>query len=139
MTTRNRVRELTASTVLVMLILSLTSCGRDEPAVCAQADQVQQSMRQLQNTNISENGLSSLTSTLTQMRAQLSQLSSEAKDQFSPQIEGVKSAMNQLQGAASAAIADPSAENFGPVRTALNDLRTQMDALETAVKGTCGG
>jgi hypothetical protein len=134
----SHVGRLTAATVLVgVATLNIASCGQEKPAVCTGADELRASVRQLQNTNISENGLGSLTTALTQVRTELNQFSPTARTQFAPQLDEIRSAVDQTQGAVSTARADPSAAALGQVRVTLGGVQTAVDEFETAVKDTC--
>src|SRR5687768_10478805 len=75
----------------------MTGCTSDQGPVCDSLDAVRHSADQLRNANISENGLSVVSSGLNQLRANLDQFSADAKVQLQPQVDAVRSTVDQLQ------------------------------------------
>jgi hypothetical protein len=118
-------------------VLALVCCGEDKPAVCAQADELEASVQDLLNVNISENGLGALSSSLGQVRTDLEQLVADAKTEFQPQIDMVTASVDQLSSSLSAATADPSATSLATVGTAARSLGDAVRALGDAVAETC--
>lgn len=116
--------------------LSLASCSQ-QPAVCAQAEKLRTSVRQLQDTSLREEGLGSLTAALTQVITELSDVNATASTQFTPQTDAVKSSLDQVQAQVSAAKADPSAAAIGQVGVALGELQTSVEDLWNGLSGIC--
>lgn len=128
--------RLPAFALLGVVVLTVASCGQ-QPAVCTEAEELRASVRQLQNTSLRENGLGSLTTSLTEVRTQLSQFTAAAKDHFKPQTDAVRAAVDQVQGSAAAAKATPSAPAFGQVGVSLGSLQSAVENLANAVRSTC--
>ena len=130
-------RLMTFAALAGMASLSLASCGQAQPTVCAQAEELQGSVRQLQDTNLREQGLGSLTTALTQVSTELNELTAEASNQFTPQIAAVRSAVDQVQAQLTAAKTDPSAAAIGQVGVALGGLQNSVEDRGNGIAATC--
>ena len=69
----------------VMSSAALVACGEDTPAVCRSAEQLQSSLDELKDIDVTEtNGLDEFKSELETIDGDLDQLSNDAKSEFSP-------------------------------------------------------
>jgi uncharacterized alpha-E superfamily protein len=122
----------------LMVVLALSGCADEEkPAVCDSLDAVRTSASNVREANVSENGLSHVSSSLGQLRQSLQQLGTEARTQFDMQITAVRTAADQLSSSVTAAKADPNAATLGVVRDALAGLGNAVTSLGTAMADTC--
>jgi hypothetical protein len=121
-------------------LLLLTGCG-GEPAptaqVCESYAAVQNTVEHIRQTNVSENGLSALKPYVRQLIEQLQQFVTDARTQFGPQADVLRTAVDQLQASVDTARADPSVTNLSVVRTAVADVRSGAQTLRATIQETC--
>ena len=122
----------------LLVVLALAGCGADDkPAVCDSLDAVRASADDVRDANVSENGLSHVSSNLSQLKQNLQQLGTEARTQFEAQITAVRAAADQLTTSVSAARSDPTPATLGVVRDAMAGLGTAVGSLGDAMDDTC--
>ena len=128
---------LTAAT-FVMLSASLVACGDDTPAVCGSAEQLQSSVDELKDIDVTEtNGLDEFKSQVETIDGDLDQLTNDAKSEFSSQVDAVATTFEALEASVQAATADPSADTLAAAVTALSAFSTDVQALISDVESTC--
>ena len=128
---------LTAAT-FVMLSASLVACGDDTPAVCGSAEQLQSSVDELKDIDVTEtNGLDEFKSQVETIDGDLDQLTNDAKSEFSSQVDAVTTTFVALEASVQAAMADPSADTLAAAVTALSAFSTDVQALISDVESTC--
>jgi hypothetical protein len=125
------------ATMMTAATLGLGGCGTDQPPVCDSLVAVQTTMHQIRNANVTENGLAPLVAHLRQLKADVSRLLTDAAAQFSPQVEGVRAAADQVSTSVAAARQTPDAAHLSVVRTTLGTLRSSLESLGDAMSGTC--
>jgi hypothetical protein len=130
-------RRYAAPALVVFAISGTAACSQSRPPVCTQVDAVRSSIKEFQKTSLSENGMGSLSTALSAVRNELNRLSEEASAQFQPQIDAVRTAVDQVQQRVSEAKAAPSAQAFGQVGVALGGVQTAAKDLGQAFKDTC--
>ncbi|GAA2716464.1 hypothetical protein [Actinoplanes palleronii] len=126
--------------LVVVLLLGLAGCAAEEPStppVCDSLASVQNTVDHIRNTNVSENGLSALRPYLTQLKDQFNQLYLDAKAQFAPQADALRTAVDQLGADLRAAQGDPSVANLATVRTSVTSVRAGAHTLRDAMASTC--
>jgi hypothetical protein len=136
LTTMTRIRFLIGS-ALAAAVLALTGCGDDAPAVCESLTAVRQSVDDLSHVTSGENGLSTLSATVNQVKTDVRALAADAGLQFEAEIGRLKAAVEQLSASLTTARADPNVTTIGTVRT---DLATAVDAAKSlagAASDTC--
>ena len=128
---------LTAAT-FVMLSASLVACGDDTPAVCGSAEQLQSSVDELKDIDVTEtNGLDEFKSQVETIDGDLDQLANDVQSEFSSQVDAVATTFVALEASVQAAIADPSADTLAAAVTALSAFSTDVQALIGDVQSTC--
>jgi hypothetical protein len=130
-------RHTTLSAAALLVVLALAGCSDDQPAVCDSLDAVRASVDDVMDANVSENGLSQVSTSLSALKQSLQQLGTEARTQFESQITSVRTAADQLSTSVSAAKADPTAATLGVVRDAMTSLGEAVNSLGTAMADTC--
>jgi hypothetical protein len=123
--------------VVVVTTLGAGGCSTDKPAVCDSLAAVQNSIDQIRNANVGENGLSLVRTELSQLKVNLEQLYADAQAQFASEIQAVQAAAAQTSASLATARAMPDAANVAAVRAPLNALQTSMRSLGDAMSGTC--
>ncbi|WP_229076550.1 hypothetical protein [Actinoplanes sp. DH11] len=126
--------------ILAAAVLGTGGCAASEPeapAVCESFATVQNTVTQIRNTNVSENGLVAVRPYVAELLSQLNQLVLDAKAQFQPQADQLRVSVDQLSASVESASADPGAATLATVRTAVASVRTSAQALRDAIGGTC--
>jgi hypothetical protein len=123
----------------VLGVLPVAGCASDSPqaAVCDSLTAVQNSAQHVRETNVAENGLGQLRTNLIQLRTDVQQLIHNAKTQFAPQADAIRTALDQVGSTVDVAKSAPSATAFDAVRQALATLESSVKALGDAMRGTC--
>jgi|tagenome__1003787_1003787.scaffolds.fasta_scaffold20909468_1 hypothetical protein len=124
-----------------LLVISLTGCGGSDasnaPPVCTSMDKLSTSVQDLRDTALNKDGLSSLQTNVKKIRSSFTQVKTDAKQQFSPQVEAVNTAMSTLSDNLSTAVANPSAATIAPLVTDVSKVGTSIKALGDAISKTC--
>jgi hypothetical protein len=105
--------------------------------VCESLDAVRHSVDTMTQAKLGENGLSVLTSGLTQLKIDLGQFAADAKAQFQPQTDALRITVDQLSSSVATAKADPTATTLGGVGVAVSAVQTAAADLDAAVSKTC--
>ena len=113
-------KALLLTLVSLLLGASLVACGgKDKPAVCGSVDTLKSSITDLKNIDITSSGaVSSLQSQLTTVKSDFDQVKTDAKSQFSTQIDAVDGAYTTLVSTANTAKSSPSAANLAALAAA---------------------
>jgi hypothetical protein len=126
-----------ALAALLVSLLPLTACGADQPPVCSSIDDLSTSMNHLGELQLGENGRAQMESQLTEVRADIDQVRTDAHQQYGAQVAAVTAAAADVRTQLQAAKADPSASTLKPLRAAITDLGSGVRALSDTVAGTC--
>jgi hypothetical protein len=132
--------RLTIAPAVVALLLgaALVGCGADKPAVCSSVDNLKTSVDNVKNIDVTKSGaVSDLQSGLTTIRGDLADVKTDAKSQFSSQIDEVDTALATLNTKVDAAKAAPSATTLAAVGDALSSFNTALQTLISDVNSTC--
>ena len=130
-------RLVPALLAVVVAAIGLAACGGDQPAVCDDVDALQSSVDNLEDVQLSENGLNALSSAVTQIQQDLQQLGTDAKAEFGDDASKVETAVTSLESSVAAAKSDPSASTLSAVGTEIQAVDSSLSALQDAVSGTC--
>jgi hypothetical protein len=126
--------------IVAAAVLGTSGCASsssDTPAVCESFATVQNTVTQIRNINVSENGLVAVRPYVTELLNQLNQLVLDAQAQFKPQADQLRVAVDQLSAGVETARADPGAAAFATVRGAITAVGDSARALRDAIAGTC--
>jgi uncharacterized protein YoxC len=118
-------RRMAALVVVLASLFPVAACGTDAPAVCSSVNDLSASIEQLGQLQLGENGRAQLESQLATVRDDLAQ------------VPTVTAAASTVRERAQAAKADPSLSTLQPLRTAIADLGSAVQALSDAVAGSC--
>jgi hypothetical protein len=122
-------------------LLLFTGCSGQpataQAAVCESWAAVQNTVEHIRQTNVSENGLSALKPYLTQLLDQLQQFVTDAKTQFGPQADVLRTAVDQLSASVDAARANPDLTHLAAVREDVADVRAGAQTLRAGIQETC--
>lgn len=117
----------------------LTSCGGSEqPAVCDDVDALRTSLTSLQAFNITDtNVLADLRVVLDQIRTEVDQLAADASEEYSTEIDAVKTSTDDLEASAEAAVADPTQAALKTLADDVRNFSTSFKDLRAAVGDAC--
>ena len=109
----------------------------DTPAVCSSVDALEKSVDDVTNVKLDRNALPTLKTSLSNVQSALSQVKSDAKDQYATEVNAVDQAASSVSSSLQAAGASPSAKSLSNVATAVHSLGASVTALQDSVKSTC--
>ncbi len=132
-------RALSLTLVSLLLGASLVACGgNDKPAVCGSVDTLKSSITDLKKIDITSSGaVSSLQTQLTTVKKNFDTVKSDAKSQFSTQIDAVDGAYTTLVSSANTAKSSPSAANLATLAAAASAMLADLQTLVSDVQATC--
>jgi hypothetical protein len=123
---------------LLTTVLVVSGCGgKNTPAICGDVDALKSSISALKDVKLEQGALSTMQSKLMQVQDDYSRLKSDAKSQYSSQLQAVDSASASLKTSLQAASADPSAANLAALAAPLQALSSALADLQSAVENTC--
>jgi hypothetical protein len=126
------------ATVTLLLVATLVGCSDDKPAVCSSVDNLKTSVDDVKNIDVtSSSAASDLESGLTTIKSDLADVKTDAKSQFSSQLDAVDSALATLTTRVDAAKADPSANTLAAVGAAVAPFNSAVQTLISDVQSTC--
>ena len=131
-------RLLALATAALVLGASLVGCSEDEPEVCGSVDDLKTSVNSLKDVDLTTSGaVEDLQSGLANIKTDLEEVKTDAKSQFSSQIEAVDTAYGALATSAEDAKADPSVATLSAVASAWSTFRTDVKSLIEDIQATC--
>ena len=122
----------------IVMSAALVACGGDTPAVCESADQVESSLADLKDIDVTEeNGLDEFKSELETVDGNLAQFTSDAKSEFAPQVDAVEASFEALKTSVGGSTDDITPDTLAASKTALDAFSTALQTLISDVKATC--
>jgi hypothetical protein len=100
-------------------------------------DGVRSAIENLRNVSVSENGMVALQDGLTQVSNELDLLKSGLSADLQPQVDAVKTSVQQLRGAVDTAKANPTPATLAAARNSLEGVRATIANLKSVVAATC--
>jgi len=132
------VRLAGAAAAILVLGVALGGCGNDKPSVCGSVDALETSINNVGNIDpASPNAVDELKLAISNIESDMEQVKSDAKTQFSSQIDAVNSSLATLKTRVTAAKADPTAVNVAAAGAALGPFTSDAKTLISDVKSTC--
>ena len=116
---------------------SPSSSASSTPAVCADLAALQKSVQGLKGTSLDQGALSKISAELGTIQQQLEQLRSDAKDQYSSEINQVSSTLATLSTSVDAAAQNPTSSTLATVASSLRAVGTAAKGLQSAVASSC--
>ena len=105
--------------------------------LCANAAALRASLDQLRHVNVQPGAVSQLTSDLTDVKAALTKLVTDAHGQFQTQTSALSAALDTLKTAVSSLGASPGVSTVSGVVSALGQVNTAAQNLLAAVNTDC--
>jgi hypothetical protein len=120
----------------LLLSATLVGCSNDDPEVCASVDELQASWNDLKDVDLS-GGADRVRTAVDEVRADLAEVVDDAGDELAPEVTQLRTAAEQLELRAQAAVDDPSADTLSALGTAVTEFGTYVENLVDAVADTC--
>ncbi len=131
-------RSLALAAATLVLTTSFAACSNDQPAVCTSVDSLKSSVDDLKNVDVTSSGaVGDLQTALSSVESNLADVKSDAKSQFSTQIDAVDTAVASLKTSIDSETSDPSAANVAAVAAAAPPVTTALQTLISDVQSTC--
>jgi hypothetical protein len=129
-------------TAMAVLLVgaACAGCSSDDagaPAVCSSADALRVSVADLGDVQVTENGMASLQDAVASVESDLQQVVDDASSQYGTQVDELKTGFDQVQAAASTALATPSATTVTAVVSSIRSLGTDTASFADQVASTC--
>jgi len=126
-----------------VLVLSLSgiaagcSSSSSKSAYCTDASQLKTFGPDLGNVDVSTNGLGSLQTALTGVRADAKTFAANAKSAFPSQTAAVNTALSGLQAAITSAKGQPPLTAATAVASSVTQVKNSASSLQSAASGNC--
>lgn len=143
------VHRIVAGTAAVVLALGLAGCSSDsgstpsttisKQAVCADRDSLERSVRELTDLDLSSADKASIQGDLNQVEDNLGALGSSVKADLKPQVDGLKSALQDLQDAVKSFGDQSIGDSLQQTGTAISKVGSAGVDLATALDTQCSG
>ena len=122
--------------VVVALLLAGAACSDDgASSVCEARDELENSVEELRDINVLDDGLDALRSDLDTVAGNLATFRAEAGDELEPQIDAVRDAIDQVRSTVDSS--GSPAEVATSIRTGVSGLTTAWNELAEAARGLC--
>jgi len=135
--TATRCSGLAAACVIAAALLTACSSTSSKPAVCTAAANLKTSVQDLKNVNVRQNGISAVSDQLSKIEQELGTLKTDAKGQYSTQIDDLSTALSSLTSSVNAARAHVNTGTLSAVASGVGSVVSAGNNLVTAVSNTC--
>ena len=122
---------------ILLALTGLAGCSSDEPDLCTSVDALESSVDNLKNVQLGENGLAEVETYLTQIRDDITDVTTAAKQEFEPEVDAVTDAVDDIDEVLRIAKDKPSAATIGPLAEGVTALASGLTALQQAVSDSC--
>lgn len=120
------------------MLLAVSGCGgKDKPAVCTDVTNLESSVSAVTKIKIDQGALPELKTKLAQVQTDAAQLKTDAQSQYATEISAVDAAATSVKTTVDAAIATPNATTLAAAVASLQQLKTALSGMQSAVKSTC--
>ncbi len=123
---------------LPLVILALQGCGSSKPSYCSAVSTLKQSVQQLKNVDVVQNGTSSLKTAVDKIKTDASSVASAAKSDFPSETSALKSSVDALSQSVRQLTEQPSAAQIATVAGAAASSVTAVNAFTSSVSSKCG-
>lgn len=119
-------------------MLGLVSCAQSPRArTCDEFDGVRSAVQDLNNVNLSENGMVALDSALAHLATEFQTLRAGLSADLQPYGDAVAASVDKLRNSVSDARANPTSTMFAAVNAEFQQLRTTVKDLGAEVSQVC--
>jgi hypothetical protein len=114
-----------------------TSTTSAKQAACQDRDNLEQSVKSLENLSVVDEGKNGLESALKKVENDLDALGKSAKKAYQPDVDAVKSALDDLKTAVDDFGQPSVTQSVQDVGTAITKVGQTTETLDNAVKASC--
>jgi hypothetical protein len=137
-TTQPRVMMVGAVALLAAALVAVGCGGDDAPDYCENVADLQESVDDVKNVQLSESGaLSTLQTDLSQIRSDANAVVSSAKEDFPDETSALKSSVSSLSTTLKQLPASPTAQQLAPLAQEISSVVTAADGLSSATNSAC--
>ena len=122
---------------VLLVLVGLPGCSSDQPDLCSSVDALAASVDNLKNVQIGENGLAEVEKDVTQIKDDIKDVTSAAKQEFSSEVDAVTDAVDDVGEVLRIAKDQPSAATLRPLTEAIAGVASGLTALQQAVSDSC--
>ena len=113
--------------------------GSNKPAYCSDVSDLQQSVDDIKNVQLSESGaLSMLKTDLQTVQSNADAVVSSAKQDFPSETSALQSSVSSLSTTIKQVPQSPTVQQLAPVGVAITSVVSATKALESATSSACG-
>ena len=125
--------------VLAIAALVAAGCGGDDkPAYCENVADLQVSVDDVKNVQLTDSGaLSTLQTELPQVRSDADAVVSSAKQDFPDETSALKSSVSTVATTIEQLPASPTAQQLAPLAQEISGVVTAANALDSATSSAC--
>ena len=125
--------------VLAAAALVAAACGGDdEPAYCSNVSDLQQSVDDLKNVQLTESGsLSTLQTDIQKVQSDADAVVSSAKEDFPNETSALKSSVSSLSTTIEELPSSPTAQQLAALAPEINGVVTAAKDLDSATNSEC--
>jgi uncharacterized lipoprotein YehR (DUF1307 family) len=127
--------------VALVLVAVLAGCGsssnNSKPAYCTNVDNLKSSVKALPNTDVVQNGVSSLKTAVTKVETNAEAVVNSAKSDFPNETSALKSSVTTLTTTVKGAVESPSASSLAQIPGQVSAVVTAAKNLENATSSKC--
>jgi hypothetical protein len=129
--------------IAVVGLIALTGCGSSKPAYCSTRNNLEDSVRVLENSikglTISHfsSGLSDVKADLEKVRTNANMLVSQVKGELASETSAIKSSVASFESAVKALVSSPSAAHADAVKSAASSIASSLKSFADATSGKC--
>jgi hypothetical protein len=134
---RGPARRPAVAIALLCTVLAASGCGSSKPAVCGKRDDLKKSVDNLLNVNPVSDGLSEVRSRLSDVQAKTAALGTAAGDQFTPQVNALKTSTAKVASDVKALAGSDKTGAISDLSTDVPAVRTSYDELLDAIGSVC--
>ena len=126
-----------AALAVVGVTLALAGCGSSKPSYCSNVSDLESSVKDLGNVDVSRGGVSALETQLKKVESSANDVVSSAKSDFPDETSAMSSSLKSLDTAVSQAGSSPSAATIAALGVDVKDVVTAVDSFTKATNSKC--
>jgi hypothetical protein len=129
-------RSLTVLAV-VGVTLAFAACGDSKPSYCSNVSDLESSVKDLGNVDVSSGGVNALQTQLKKVESSANDVVSSAKGDFPNETSAMSSSLKSLDTAVSQAGSSPSAATIAALGVDVKNVVTAVDSFTGATDSKC--
>ena len=114
-----------------------TSESEGPPAVCSSVEALQTSVDELQDVQVTDDGLTAVQDAVASVETDVRQVVDDATSELEPQVDQLQADVDDLRSSVDAALDAPSADTLRAVGSSISTLTDAVTGLAEDVGSTC--